>query len=72
MIDAALIRECADPSLKPAIVEEFVMAAGSDHPFAVTVKSGGRLILVPKAASARRRWRGDVTLFDQGRNKALV
>ncbi len=52
MLDAALIKECADPSLKPAIVEQFVMAAGSDDPLAVTVKSGGRLILVPKAASA--------------------
>ncbi|WP_151343583.1 Ti-type conjugative transfer system protein TraG [Rhizobium leguminosarum] len=52
MLDAALIKECADPSLKPAIVEQFVMAAGSDDPLAVTVKSGGRLILVPKARTA--------------------
>ena len=51
MLDAALIKECVDPSLKPTIVEQFVMAAGSDDPLAVTVKSGGRLILVPKAAS---------------------
>lgn len=51
MLDAALIKECADPSLKSAIVEQFVMAAGSYDPLAVTVKSGGRLILVPKAAS---------------------
>ncbi|MGO7171141.1 TraH family protein [Rhizobium leguminosarum] len=51
MLDAALIKECADPSLKPAIVEQLVMAAGSGDPLAVTVKSGGRLILVPKAAS---------------------
>jgi hypothetical protein len=51
MLDAALIKECADPSLKPAIVEQFVMAAGSADPLAVTVKSGGRLILVPKATS---------------------
>ncbi len=51
MLDAALIKECADPSLKPAIIEQFVMAAGSPDPLAVTVKSGGRLILVPKAAS---------------------
>ncbi|NRP21895.1 hypothetical protein LPJGGPFB_05154 [Ensifer adhaerens] len=48
MLDAALIKECADPSLKPAIVEQFVEAVGSDDPLAVTVKSGGRLILVPK------------------------
>ncbi len=51
MLDAALIKECADPSLKPAIVEQFVTSAGSTDPLAVTVKSGGRLILVPKAAS---------------------
>ena len=51
MLDAALIKECADPSLKPAIIEQFVMAAGSDDPLAVSVKSGGRLILVSKAAS---------------------
>lgn len=52
MLDTALIKECADPSLKPAIVEQFVASAGSTDPLAVTVKSGGRLILVPKAASA--------------------
>ncbi|NKM00972.1 TraH family protein [Rhizobium leguminosarum] len=52
MLDAALIKECADPSLKPAIVAQFVASAGSDDPLAVTVKAGGRLILVPKAASA--------------------
>ncbi|TPP06030.1 TraH family protein [Rhizobium glycinendophyticum] len=49
MLDAALIKECADPSLKPAIVEQFVQAVGSDDPLAVVVKSGSRLILVPKA-----------------------
>lgn len=48
MLDAALIKECADPSLKPAIVEQFVQAIGSTDPLAITVKSGGRLILVPK------------------------
>ncbi|WP_454749010.1 TraH family protein [Ciceribacter selenitireducens] len=52
MLDAALIKECAAPSLKPAIVEQFVASAGSTDPLAVTVKSGGLLILVPKAASA--------------------
>ncbi len=55
MLDAALIQQCADPSLKPAIVfEQFVTAAGSNDPLAVTVKSGGRLILVPKATDAGR------------------
>lgn len=48
MLDAALIEKCADPSLTPAIVEQFVQTAGSPDPLAVTVKSGGRLILVPK------------------------
>ena len=48
MLEAALIKECADPSLKPAIVEQFVQAVGSEDPLAITVKSGGRLILVPK------------------------
>ncbi|OMQ43778.1 TraH family protein [Ensifer sp. 1H6] len=49
MIDAALIEECADQSLKPAIVERFVEAAGSLDPLSITVRSGDRLILVPKA-----------------------
>lgn len=48
MLDATLIKECADPSLKPAIVEQFVQAVGSDDPLAITVKSGGRLVLIPK------------------------
>jgi hypothetical protein len=54
MLDADLIKECADPSLKPAIVEQFVAAAGSTNPFEVTVKAGGRLILVPMATSAEQ------------------
>jgi hypothetical protein len=49
MLDAAIIQKCADPSLTPAVVEQFVQAAGSPDPLAVMVKSGGRLILVPKA-----------------------
>ena len=48
MLDAALIKECADPSLKPVIVQQFVQAVGSDDPLAITVKTGGRLILIPK------------------------
>ncbi|MBB5577041.1 TraH family protein [Rhizobium paranaense] len=51
MLDAALIQQCAHPSLKPPIVEQFVSAAGANDPLAVTVKSGGRLILVPKATT---------------------
>lgn len=50
-MDAAFIAKCADPSLTPAIVEQFVSAAGSDDPLAVTVKSGGRLVLIPKPRS---------------------
>ena len=48
-MDAAFIAECADPSLKPAIVEQFVAAVGPGDPLAATVKAGGRLILVPKS-----------------------
>lgn len=49
MVDAALIQKCADPSLKPAIVERFIQQAGSADPLAVTVRSGNRVVLVPKA-----------------------
>jgi hypothetical protein len=48
ILEAALIQQCADPSLRPAIVEQFVTAAGSVDPLAVTVRSDGRLILIPK------------------------
>lgn len=47
--DADLLHTCADPSLKPAIVEQFVKAAGSPDPLAVTVRSGNRIVLVPPA-----------------------
>lgn len=50
-MDAALIENCADPSLASTIVEQFVAAAGSDDPLAVTVTSGGRLVLIPKPRS---------------------
>lgn len=49
MIDAAMIVRCADPTLAPPFVEEFLASAGSDDPLAIAVRSGGRLILVPKA-----------------------
>lgn len=49
MIDVALIHKCADPGLKPAIVERFIAAAGSSDPLAVTVRSGERVVLVPPA-----------------------
>jgi hypothetical protein len=47
-MDPAFIKECADAALKPAIVEQFVSAVGTSDPFAVTVKSGGHIILVPQ------------------------
>ncbi|AHK04910.1 MULTISPECIES: TraH family protein [Rhizobium/Agrobacterium group] len=48
MLDAALIQQCADPSMKPAIVEQFIARAGSQDPLAITVRSGNRVVLVPK------------------------
>ncbi|RWA75254.1 MAG: conjugal transfer protein TraH [Mesorhizobium sp.] len=51
MVDAALIQQCADPGLKPAIVEKFIERAGSQDPLAVTVRSGNRVVLVPKPAT---------------------
>ena len=48
MLDAALIQQCADPSLKPALVEQFIAKAGSQDPLTVTVRSGDRVVLVPK------------------------
>ena len=49
MFDPALIAKCADPNLRPAIVQKFIAEAGSPNPLMVTVKSGDRLILVPMA-----------------------
>lgn len=46
MIDAATIQRCADPALKPAIVEKFIQAVGVSDPLAVTVRSGNRVVLV--------------------------
>lgn len=48
MVDAALIQQCTDPGLKPAIVEQFIARAGSPDPLAVTVRSGNRIVLVPR------------------------
>ncbi|NKJ39449.1 TraH family protein [Rhizobium sp. SG570] len=49
MVDAALIQQCADPGLKPAIVEKFIARAGSSDPLTVTVRSGNSVVLVPQA-----------------------
>lgn len=48
MLDPVLIQQCADPSLKPAIVEQFIAKAGSQDPLAITMCSGTRVVLVPK------------------------
>ena len=48
MVDAALIKQCSDPGLKPAIVEQFIERAGAPDPLAITVRSGNRVVLVPK------------------------
>lgn len=48
MIDTAPIQKCADPSLKPAIVEAFIKQVGSEDPLSVTVRSGDRVLLIPK------------------------
>lgn len=48
MVDAALIKQFADPALKPAIVEQFIARAGSQDPLAIAVRSGSRVVLVPK------------------------
>lgn len=51
MIDAALIEQCADSSLRPAINEEFISAAGSQERLNVTVLAGSNTLQVPKAKS---------------------
>jgi hypothetical protein len=48
VVDAALIEKCSDPSLSMEIVEKFLAAAGSDDPLAITVRSNGRIVLIPK------------------------
>jgi len=51
LLEAALIEKCADPSLDLNVVQEFVHAVGNGDPLAVTVKVGGKMILVEKAAT---------------------
>lgn len=51
MVDAAMIQKCADPTLKPAIVEKFIARAGSSNPLAITVRAGDRVVLVPPPKS---------------------
>ncbi|EJT00896.1 TraH family protein [Rhizobium sp. CCGE 510] len=70
MVDAALIKECADPDLKPAIVEKFIGAAGSDDPLTVTVHAGKRVVLVPKPATPEAAM--DLIRQNIGRNVVRV
>lgn len=49
MVDAALVHACADPALKPAIVERFLEKVGTADPLAVSIRAGNRVILVPPA-----------------------
>lgn len=68
MVDAALIRECADPALKPAIVERFIEKVGTADPLAVSIRAGKRVILVPppktpdEALALVRRWAGEAEM----------
>ncbi|MCP3477840.1 conjugal transfer protein TraH (plasmid) [Bradyrhizobium sp. CCGUVB1N3] len=69
MIDAATIHQCADPTLKPAIVERFIRAVGAPEPLAVTVRTKNRVILVrpPKTADdAMELVRVGVTQYPAG------
>lgn len=68
MVDVALIRQCADPGLKPAIVEKFIAAAGSSDPLAVMVRSGGRVVLVPRPSTPDEA----MALVQQHVGKAVV
>ncbi|AZO07720.1 conjugal transfer protein TraH [Mesorhizobium sp. M3A.F.Ca.ET.080.04.2.1] len=51
MVDAALIEQCTDRGLKPAIVEKFIERAGSQDPLAITVRSGNRVVVIPRPAT---------------------
>ena len=68
MIDAALIQKCADPDLKPAIVERFIAEAGSTDPLAITVRSGDRVVLLPKPTTPDEA----MALMHQYVGKAIV
>ncbi|SJM30331.1 conserved hypothetical protein [Mesorhizobium delmotii] len=53
MIDAALIQQCADPGLKPAILERFIAEAGSLDPHRSIRR---RVVLVPRQARRMKPW----------------
>lgn len=68
MVDVALIQQCADPGPKPAIVEKFIAKAGSPDPLAVTVRSGNRVVLVPRPSTPDEA----MALVQQHVGKAVV
>lgn len=68
MVDAVLIQQCADPGLKPAIVEKFIAEAGSSNPLTVTVRAGDRVVLVPKPRTQEEA----MTLVRRNVGKAVV
>ncbi|MGV1793639.1 TraH family protein [Rhizobium sp. A37_96] len=70
MVDAALIKQCADPGLKPAIVEKFIEQMGSPDPLTVTVRSGSRVVLVPKPNTVEEAM--DLIRQNVGRNVTRV
>ncbi|WP_457578191.1 TraH family protein [Ensifer adhaerens] len=70
MVDATMIKECADPGVKPAIIEKFIAAAGSNDPLMVTVRSGKRVVLVPKPATPEAAM--DLIRQNIGRNVVRV
>ncbi|AHK05178.1 MULTISPECIES: TraH family protein [Rhizobium/Agrobacterium group] len=70
MVDAALIKQCADPALKPAIVEQFIARAGSQDSLAITVRSGNRVVLVPKPTTSDEAM--DLIRQNIGRNTIRV
>ncbi|MBD8665672.1 conjugal transfer protein TraH [Rhizobium sp. CFBP 8752] len=70
MIDAALIQQCADTALRPEIVEMFIDRAGSQDPLAITVRSGNRIVLVPKPTTPDEAL--SLILDNLGRNTVRV
>ena len=70
MVDAALIQQCADPGLKPAIIERFIREAGSPDPLKVTVRSGSRVVLVPQPKTPDEAM--EIIRQHVGRNVVLV
>lgn len=53
-VDAALIQQCAAPTLKPAIVEKFIAAAGSEDPLAIDIRRGGSIVLKERPTTAEQ------------------